>query len=351
MTVSWDRDSVRQAARQLADHPQDQGWRELYRLFYGELDDEASPLSQILDEHFSSRPYGGAAHAFTLLGIALKQHAGGRFGDLTRPSNPDRHTVLNTILTSGVQQIGSIMRDRQNSFTSARRFLIPQLLFAGYFATTGAQARVLDVGTGLGVLPRQLNCQTAYDAFAPDLAWPQGAASYRPIPLQARFGVDRAPFPDLDWVRTCYGDSDYYRRIYDELLWAMDLPEVRDAPVDLHELDIQDLDQLAQFVSGHQINAVNCSYVLYELTDDAQDKVIAALLAAMATPGLLIVTEPRPQLAYHGCSVTLYRAGDPAPIDFAVVSDRHLIGNVELAGGYHEFVRRYLPDAPALALG
>jgi hypothetical protein len=89
------------------------------------------------------------------------------------------------------------------------------------------------------------------------------------ITLHARFGIDRAPFPDLEWVRTCYGDSDYYRRIFDELEWAANLPRVRGAPARLHELDMQDLDRLQDFTTRNRINAVNCSYTLYELREEA----------------------------------------------------------------------------------
>ena len=55
-----------------------------------------------------------------------------------------------------------------NSFTGARRFLLPQVLIAHFARRRGLrEVRFLDLGTGLGVLPRQLNHRTCSTVSRP----------------------------------------------------------------------------------------------------------------------------------------------------------------------------------------
>jgi hypothetical protein len=95
----------------------------------------------------------------TLLGIALKEIAPGPFESIVTGSSANaRLAVLEKTLDHYKAEISKIIRTRQNSFTSARRFLVPQVILSAYFAQQdGQEARFADFGTGLGILPRQLN--------------------------------------------------------------------------------------------------------------------------------------------------------------------------------------------------
>lgn len=340
-------EDVLAAAQVLAEHPKDAAWREFYRLVTMELDDQASPLWNVFASHFSEHPYGGAAHACTVLGIAFKEQAGDKFGQLTKSGAiAERLALFSALLRKGHGEITMIMRSRRNSFTCARRFLVPQILLSHYFKGRGESARLADMGTGLGILPRQLNCRRLYDSFVGDLRWPGGAPTYTPIQMERRFGIDRPPFPDLEWVRACYGESEHYQKMFDELRWAQSLPEVADASVAFTELDMQKLDHLSEFLTRNRVNAVVFSYVLFELRADGQQAIIDTVLESMPSPSMVIVMDPRPELMYRGCAVTLYLDGDNNPLDFAVVSDGHFIGDVLPQRDYAQFADRYLLPGP-----
>jgi hypothetical protein len=252
-------EAFRIAASGLAEHPQDHGWRDLYQVFSHGLDRSAPNLTATVLAHHTARPTSSETHLLTLLGIALKEITPGLFESIVCGSSVDfRLDTLEEALDLHRAGISEIIRSRQNSFTSARRFLVPQVLLSAYFARQdGQEARFADFGTGLGILPRQLNSPQQYRAFADDLIWPNGVPAFRQIPLAARLGVDRGPMPDLNWVHACYGRSEYYTNLYNELLHTIASSEVKTAEVGYEEIDLLDFRSVAAFIHKHKINAAN----------------------------------------------------------------------------------------------
>jgi hypothetical protein len=338
-------ESVLTAARKLGQHPHDHGWRELYRLFaYGLAGEHPAPhLMDVVTKAQARRPTRSPVHLVTLLGIAVQALAGSAFSALASDDQPvaGRLTALDELLARNRPQLDQLLAQRQNSFTAARRFLVPQVLLAAYFARQDRPATFADLGTGLGILPRQLNSKALFERYADELAWPAGRPVFQPVPLAGRYGVDRGPLPDLDWVRSCYGPSAYYTAQYHELTEALNLPEMLTAEVHYQALDLTDRDALQRFVTERGINAVNLSYTLYEIEPDPRAGVLDALTGTLREPGLIIVTEPNAELTQPGCTVTIRDRAHPAGLPVCTVSDGHFRGQVTPLAGYQEFLDEY----------
>lgn len=338
------RGGISATAHRMGSHPQDHGWRELYRLFAHGLDHAAPHLTRVVTGHLSARPASSHSHVITMLGIAVKYTLGDSFDLLASAADVQtRLAVLEQGLARHHAQVSRILNRRQNSFTAARRFLVPQVLLGAYFAANGSPQPVnlADLGTGLGIMPRQLNSRTLYDLFSPNLAWPGGAPPFRAIPLAHRFGLDRGPMPDRAWVAACYGSSAYYADLYRELLFTLSLPEVRDTTVHYEELDLLDRQALTRFVRARHINAVNLCYVLYQLAPDARTQIIDTLRAALDAPGVILTADPPDDMARPGCVVRLYQEASSAPLRVCAVSDGHFRGHVVPLDDYDTFARSY----------
>lgn len=335
-------DAVRERANEMGQHPQHHGWRNLYRLFAKALEERAPHITGLVADHFSTDPLTSHSHFVTLLGVAIKTVAQDSFHSLAADLPVGRRlAVLERLVDEKRETIREILRTRRNSFTGTRRFLVPQVLLSAYFTGSGHAVRFADLGTGLGIMPRQLNSRMLYETFSVDLAWPEGIPQFRPIPLAARFGVDRGPMPDLDWVTACYGSSGYYRALHRELLYSLTVPEVSAAAVCLTELDLTDIEALADFVATNRINAVNLCYSLYELAPSCRTLVIRTLADCLAEPKVIIVTEPSGNLAEPGCRVTFYDNGTTEPLRICHVSDGHFRGWVAPLEDYDVFRERY----------
>jgi hypothetical protein len=320
---------VQQAAADLGGHPQDHGWREFYRLIAYGLELRSPGLVTVLESAMTARPESGATHLVTMLGIAVRAQAPECFrSPLTGHSPKQRLAVLEAVLDLHAEPVAATIAARQNSFTGTRRFLLPQVLLSAYFADGDHQVRFADIGTGLGVLPAQLNAADLYTRFSADLRWPQGVPAFRPIPFAARYGLDRDPLPDRAWVRACYGPSVYYREMYRELIESMSHPQVREAEVKYAAVDLLDTEALAEFLVRERINAVNLSYVLYELSPANRRRVLDTLGASLVAPGVVTITEPERELTQPGCTVLLIESGREKPWRLARVSDGHFKGAV-----------------------
>src|ERR1035441_7454254 len=95
------------AARGLATHPQDHGWRNLYALFAYGLEHSASELQKILKDTYSARATS-ATHLVTLLGIALKFETPIAFGHLlAKDSYEIRLAILENALSEHGQAIST----------------------------------------------------------------------------------------------------------------------------------------------------------------------------------------------------------------------------------------------------
>jgi hypothetical protein len=335
----WTLEDFRAAASGLGHHPQDHGWRNLYRLFSYGLNRSAPNLAATVLAQTKARPTLSATHLLALLGIALKVTASDSFDDIATDAPLDeRLDNLEDLLKRHHDKILYIVRNRQNSFTSIRRFLIPQVIFSSYFSKLSrCEARFADFGTGLGVLPRQLNSRLQYDAFANDLVWPGGVPAFRTIPLASRIGVDKAPLPDLEWVHACYGRSEYYSNLYNELVQTVSTPEVTTPSVTYEALDLLDFEALSAFIHRHRINAANFSYVLYELEREKRAQVVETLVRELYPPGVLIVAEPHHELHGQGTVVELFHNGDIRPQTLCFVSDGHYKGYVIPLDDYDKF--------------
>lgn len=333
-----------EVAKRLGQHPQDHGWRELYKLVGYGLQESAPELVSILTKFRNLRPSSSASHAITLLGIALKAvltvkrfRAIIGLGTLMNRL----HALEEGLAANGADVVG-IMASRQNSFTSARRFLVSQVVLSSVFgALKGCEANFADLGTGLGVLPRQINSKRVYERFAPDLQWPSGIPEFRSILINKRFGVDREPMPDLEWVRKCYGLSTYYDELFGELLSVFEEPEVGSADVSLIELDLLDIDIIRSFLHKEGINTVNLSYVLYELDAQSRNQLLDLLVSELRHPALIMVSEPRNELIQQGCTVSLYLENDARPFEFCIVSDGHFRGAVNAGVDFELFQSRF----------
>lgn len=334
-------EEFRLAANGLGQHPQDHGWRDLYRLFGHGLSNSAPNLATVLREQHEARPTLSATHILTLLGIALKHAEPEGFHAIASEGPVDgRLVVLESLVEQHRDRICHVVQARQNSFTSARRFLVPQILLSAYFASEdGREARFADLGTGLGVLPRQLNSAQQFDTFAHDLVWPCGVPAFREIPLAARHGIDRGPMPDLDWVRACYGESEYYANLFGELLWTLETAEVKSADVNYAAIDLLDSGELVRFIRHFRINAVNLSYVLYEFEHHTRSNIIEAILRELQPPGIMLVSEPHRELHSQGTVVELFRRGASRPMTLCYVSDGHYKGYVIPLDDYDAFIR------------
>jgi hypothetical protein len=218
------------------------------------------------------------------------------------------------------------------------------VLIAAYFRPVDhARVRFADLGTGLGVLPRQLNNRDLFERFAADLVWPDGVPRFGRIPLISRCGVDRGPSPDLSWVRACYGASAYYDSLLEELVEAIDVTHDAAGDVSYESLDLLDMDSLAALLRRRAINTANLSYVLYELRPVIRERVIETALRAMEPPGMIVVIEPRNELAGPGCTVTVYGHGHD-PLRVLGISDGHFRGTTTPADGYDDFLARFPVD-------
>lgn len=331
----------------LRHHPQDHGWRALFAAMDFLLHEGSVPLVRILDACAVARPKCSASHILTLLGMSLKaiadNHPQAGAALFQSTTLRDHARVLEGILQDHEEVITQTLLTRQNSFTGVRRFLVPQVIFARYLRRCGVKrANLLDVGTGLGLLPRQLNSRTVFERFAPELVWPFGIPRFQTIPIGSRIGIDRSPLPDLQWVRNCYGPSRYYDALFQELLWVVHRPEVTTSDAVLVEMDMLDLGELRALIRRERIQAINCSFVLYQYESAVRSEVIAEMVTSMVPPGLLISMEPRGDLTLQGCQIVLYGAGVLDPIRFATVSDSHFVGQVLRADHYDAFTKAYL---------
>ena len=336
-------DDFRDAGDGLGHHPQDHGWRSLYRLFSYGLNNSAPNLTSSIHTYHQARPTLSPTHMLTLLGIALKVVAPESFEQISADSPAEgRLLTLEGILYKHGQEIAAIVNRRQNSFTAARRFLLPQVLLSAYFSARPEHDAIFaDLGTGLGILPRQLDSRQQYEQFARDLIWPNGTPAFREISLRTRLGVDRGPLPDLSWVHACYGSSQYYARLYDELLDVLHAPDVTDCNASFEELDILNLDALDEFICRHHVNVANLSYVLYELDKRKRAAVIELIIARLQPPGLLMVSEPHQELHGQGTVVELYHEGNPKPRTICFVSDGHFKGHVIPLDDYDQFTTEH----------
>jgi hypothetical protein len=346
-------EAFQNAATGLAEHPQDHGWRDLYRVFSHGLDRSAPNLTATVLAHHSARPTSSATHLLTLLGIALKESAPGSFESIISDRSAEfRLDALEEALSHHQAEISEIITRRQNSFTSARRFLVPQVLLSAYFAQQdGQEARFADFGTGLGILPRQLNSPEQYGAYASDLVWPNGVPSFRQIPLAARLGVDRGPMPDLNWVHACYGKSEYYAHLYNELLHTIASSEVKKADVGYAEIDLLNFGSVADFIREHKVNVASLSYVLYELESAKRSAIVKMLVSELYPPGVLLVSEPHKELHSQGVVVEFYHSGNDTPQTVCYVTDGHYKGYILPLEDYDAFVEEYPIEYKLAATG
>jgi hypothetical protein len=331
----------------LLDHPQDHGWRAFFETIHLLLRNGSAPLLRILNESVSERPELASPHNAMLLGAALKSvvdpfRSRSEIFDASVPRH-QRAGLLEEMMRQHEEVLTRILLLRQHSFTGVRRFLVPQVLFASYFARQGrGPVNFLDLGTGLGILPRQLNNRHVFERFCRDLIWPLGIPSFAAIPLGRRFGIDKAPLPDLEWVRHCYGPSPYYDHLLSELMWVLDATQQSGHDVVTLEMDILDVEQLGDFMREHQIGAVNCSCVLYQYEAWVRDSIVSTVRDNLASPGLLVSMEPRPDLAAPGCHIQLTCTDQQRSFRFATVTDSHFIGQLRPAEDYQSFTDLYL---------
>jgi hypothetical protein len=318
----------------LARHPQGHhGWVKVHAALSTVHTQGCCSLERILATTWSIRPHISDAHLVTLLGVAVRQlalcdpTAAAVVYDGTDAST--RATLLRNVLDEQEDAINGLLRQHSNSFTGARRFLVPQLIVGGFAACHGVEnVRLLDLGTGAGLLPRQLNNRVVFERFSADLRWVPSTPPYLPIPLSGRYGVDLDPLPTLDWVRACYGPSTYYDERLQELLWSLEqtAPAADDAV--LLPLDMLNVTELTDFLRQHRINVVTCNFVLFQYDIAVQREIIRCVVKSIDHPGLLLTMDPIQDLKRPGARVTGYLSPEDHPLHLGDVSDAHLMGTV-----------------------
>ncbi|WP_210586757.1 hypothetical protein [Streptomyces sp. GESEQ-35] len=343
--LSTRKQSLLTALAEMRQHQQgNHGWSLFHECLSEVARSEASAgLDQLLSAMWQRRPHISDAHAITLLGIAVRQLALQDRGlaDVFRAelSASRRVPALARALSEQALDVLRLMDSHSNSYTGARRFLLPQLVIGAFAAFRNIRrVRLLDLGTSVGLLPRQLNNKVVYDRFAGDLRWHPAPLPFRIIPLEFVGGVDRPPLPTLDWVRTCHGPSDYYEQRFEEVQWSLGQAETAGTRMALRPLDILDFPALAAFLRAHHINVVTCSFVLYQYDDDTRNRIVETVMGALGTPGMLLSMEPSHALARMGCVVHAYQDGSTRPLHVADVSDGHFMGTVTVRNGLTELV-------------
>ncbi|MGW0748177.1 DUF2332 family protein [Streptomyces sp. NPDC002587] len=308
----------------------------------------APTVDRLLESVRRTRPRMSTSHLITLIGIALRTVAAQapRAEALFSPelSAAERATLLSETLEEHHERITAVLTGRSNSFTGARRFLVPQLLLGSYAAHHAVDAiRLLDMGTGIGLLLRQLNNRVVFDRFAPDLEWSPRQPPYRTIPLVERHGIDAPPLPTLEWIRACHGPSAYYDERFSEVLWSLEQTSSADTAADaspvISALDILDLPALDGYLRTHRINVVTCNFVFYQYDEATRGEVIATIKEALAPPGLLLSMEPRDGLRRMGARVEAHLTGgigSTGPLHVADVSDAHVLGRATAGPGFTE---------------
>ncbi len=296
------------------------GWSPLHGAIF-RLHSAGHPsLYRALDACWLGRPMISDSHLVTLLGIAVR-----KFG--TEHALGDDLSVKD-VLDEREHEVADAIAACSNSFTSARRFIVAQPLIAAFAASRRlTEVHHLDLGTGLGLLPRQLNHRAIFSRYAADLRWHPAAPAYRDIPLTARYGVDAHPLPTLAWVRDCYGPSDYYDDRLSELIACMDETSDGAGDVLLEELDLRDTGALRDYMVRRDINTATCNMVLYQYEPAVRQQIVATVVDSLAEPGLLITMEPSSQLTAPGCRVDAYLAGSREALHIADISDAHVIGD------------------------
>jgi len=341
--------AVRSALDALRLHPQNHGWLGLYEVLESRFAAEAAegdgPLHRIIRECDEKRPNLSTSHLVTLLCIAVK----GLYGDWRespvfdgRVSLAEKSDLLATTLTKDEKVVKDQVLTRQNSFSSARRFLVPQVLISYFARRHDMPVRLADLGTGAGLMPRQLGSRTNFDRFAPDLTWDGWKPEFVDVPYELRWGVDRPPVEDRSWIRQCYGPSGYYDERYAELDWAFDQPDVKAAAMTSSALDLLEPDSITEFIGAHEFNVVTCSFVLYQYSEDDRRAVAKAVANALPEPGLFVSFEPAGDLYTPGGSIRIYLPGNPMPVEFGQASDGHCMGHVHAGRDYDDFRDRYL---------
>ncbi|MBL1083907.1 hypothetical protein JK359_18355 [Streptomyces actinomycinicus] len=339
--ISARKESLRQALTDMLHHQQgNHGWA-VFHEGLAELaaSERSSALDEVLSAVWRERPYISDAHAISLLGasvrhLLLQDGAPAGVFDAGTPLK-ERVTVLADLLHERHAAVVRLMDGRSNSYTGARRFLLPQLVIGAFAEARGLdRVRLLDLGTSIGLLPRQLNNEVVFDRFAGDLRWHPAAPPFRHIPLEFVCGVDRPPLPTLEWVRTCHGPSDYYEQRFEEVLWSLDRSKEAEERVLLRPLDLLDSAALAGLLKAFRINVVTCNFVLYQYAEEVRRRLVETVMGALAVPGMLLVMDPSHGLTRMGCTVHAYRDGGTEPLHIADVSDAHFVGDVHVRAGF-----------------
>ena len=325
------------------------GWSGLYEALRSLIGQDAPSLARVLTAAWSSRPHMSDSHLVTMISILIRDLTRGRsarhdefqFDEIPAWEAQALHGLINEHEADLVRALGR----RSNSFTGARRFLVPQIMLGAYAqAARLPEVRLADLGTGIGLMPRQLNNPSIFERFSEQLRWFPGAPGYLDIPLASRHGVDKHPLPTIDWVRACHGPSQYYDERFGEVVWSLEQCEASGAQIRLDALDISNAAELRAYLSDHHFNVVTCSFVLYQYSDEVRDRVVSTVAACLPAPGLFLSMEPASELSRMGARVHGYLAGASRPLDLAHVSDAHFIGSVARGTDIKAVMHRWLGD-------
>jgi len=318
----------------MSEHPQDHGWRDIYSGLANAINDYPEPL-MVLVNTIPGVQSLAPAYIIGLTAISLQQlwHSHGQAGHRQLPGDE-----IIRLATDCRSELGSILANHRNSFTGVRRFLGPQVLLARHFARYGgAPVNILDIGTGIGILPRQLDSQACFERFAGDLTWPHESPVFGEIGIGDRFGLELDPIPGLAWVHDCYGPSEYYDRLFAEMRETLAIPDVRAANFTFISQDARDLHGLARLMADKNVSAVTAVYSLYQYLPQVRQAIAHTIHRSLPAGGIFIDIEPNPALDQPGCLVEAWIGGVRDKLTVCVVSDGHFRGSVTAAADYDRF--------------
>jgi len=324
-------------------------WTRFFRTFRQLLYNDSTVAIEMAKYLIHQKQGNTVFHCLTLLGMATKYVSliSSKPLDLfSDNATQDQENQLETatleafLLTHSLE-IKDVIKRRQNSFTSSRRFILSQLIMSHYFARINLSANILDIGTSIGILPMQLNNAIFYDLYINDLTWQNANTAFLTIPINRIYGLDYQVLPDIQWIASCHASSDYYQTRLCELLVDYQVCQRIHTSFEVDSLNIVDSNALASYMRSRSINAVVCNFVLYQYKTDIRNRILECIFDNITSSGIFLNVEPTSNIEDVGCHVKIYVASERRFYAFAKISNSHFMGELTPGIDYEDYMVKY----------
>ncbi|MEW8048833.1 MAG: hypothetical protein AB2809_00530 [Candidatus Thiodiazotropha sp.] len=305
--------------------------------------DKNEAVLALLEACESNKHHSTTFHSLTVIGMGCKYLVDSlgfdEYQAIFDDASDPKPELLNSFLKENLERVTELVINGNNSFTSARRFILPQILFSRFFSQKSVSVNFADLGTGGGALPKELNNKVLYDKYNKDLIWP-GKATYpfMPLNLEKAYGIEKNF--NAAWVRSCFANSNYYDQLYSDFQDANN--SSHDHEVNYVELDALESTALSDFLTQNRINAITCNFMLYQYKNTYKKKIIDAVLSNLSAPYIFLIVDPFEDYAVPGCSVGMYVSEHMEYLNFARISDSHYKGDITPDSDYYLFAGKYL---------